>query len=111
MIEAAIHSSATQQFEDKGKKHPRVDDSADSEAELQYSGELYVAHKGSLYVWKNVREGHKVPIRIANFVAHIAADHVADDGTEQFRMFTARHSRNQTLMAFPFPYDDWLFEN
>jgi hypothetical protein len=24
---------------------------------------------------------------------------------------TARHSRNQTLMAFPFPYDDWLFEN
>ena len=26
-------------------------------------------------------------------------------------LITARHSRNQTLMASPVPYDDWLFEN
>jgi hypothetical protein len=47
-----------------------------------------VVHKGSLYVWKTVRADHRVPVKIANFVARIVADYVADDGAEQSRTFT-----------------------
>jgi hypothetical protein len=45
-------------------------------------------------------------------MGHTHYDELANNAMRHIlARYTARHSRNQTLMAFPFPYDDWLFEN
>jgi 5S rRNA maturation endonuclease (ribonuclease M5) len=89
VIQAAIQSSAKLGF-DYEEKQEEPGNPADGEAGLQYTGQPYVAHKGSLYVWKTLRVDHRVPVKIANFVARIVADQVADDGAEQSRMFTVQ---------------------
>lgn len=89
VIQAAIQSSAKLRFEDP-RKQEQPGDPADGEAGLHYTGQPYVAHKGSLYVWKTLSGDHRVSVKIANFVARIVADHVADDGAEQSRTFTVQ---------------------
>jgi 5S rRNA maturation endonuclease (ribonuclease M5) len=111
VIEAAIRGSEKRPFGAERKKQERPDDPPDSEAGLQYVGQPYLAHQGSLYVWKNAREGHKVPVKVANFVARIIADHVADDGAEQSRMFTVQAELAGRTVTADIPAKDFKAMN